>query len=312
MAKKKNELVIKEKLENENIDLEKIKEELTDYVDLKIKKEMNEEIEKANKRVLREKNKKIMFRNVVIIILFLIIIFLLYLLNSVGYFAKFVNKEKMEENEIVEKQEEKSDDNKKEEIVKPTLEELKAKYANLLDYYYVNENSKYLNDFYGGNLSLELKKYMALNEVNFNLLSKEDDYNVIDNTVLKEAWKRIFNDEYQNGTFDYNGNKVRYINSLDAYLTEKILEKEKRNIKKDIINIEEDGEKVIISTVEGLVIDNKLYNINKEEIKDNKNVKLTDYQDKLNKVRYTFKDGKLISLNKFNFFIEKFARIKNL
>ncbi len=297
MAKKKNELVIKEKLENENIDLEKIKEELTDYVDLKIKKEMNEEIEKANKRVLREKNKKIMFRNVVIIILFLIIIFLLYLLNSVGYFAKFVNKEKMEENEIVEKQEEKSDDNKKEEIVKPTLEELKAKYANLLDYYYVNENSKYLNDFYGGNLSLELKKYMALNEVNFNLLSKEDDYNVIDNTVLKEAWKRIFNDEYQNGTFDYNGNKVRYINSLDAYLTEKILEKEKSNIKKEIISIEEDGEKVIISTVEGLVIDNKLYNINKEEITDNQNVQLTDYQDKLNKVRYTFKDGKLISLN---------------
>ena len=297
MAKKKNELVIKEKLENENIDLEKIKEELTDYVDLKIKKEMNEEIEKANKRVLREKNKKIMFRNVVIIILFLIIIFPLYLLNSVGYFAKFVNKEKMEENEIVEKQEEKSDDNKKEEIVKPTLEELKAKYANLLDYYYVNENSKYLNDFYGGNLSLELKKYMALNEVNFNLLSKEDDYNVIDNTVLKEAWKRIFNDEYQNGTFDYNGNKVRYINSLDAYLTEKILEKEKSNIKKEIISIEEDGEKVIISTVEGLVIDNKLYNINKEEITDNQNVQLTDYQDKLNKVRYTFKDGKLISLN---------------
>jgi len=297
MAKKKNELVIKEKLENENIDLEKIKEELTDYVDLKIKKEMNEEIEKANKRVLREKNKKIMFRNVVIIILFLIIIFLLYLLNSVGYFAKFVNKEKMEENEIVEKQEEKSDDNKKEEIVKPTLEELKAKYANLLDYYYVNENSKYLNDFYGGNLSLELKKYMALNEVNFNLLSKEDDYNVIDNTVLKEAWKRIFNDEYQNGTFDYNGSKVRYINSLDAYLTEKILEKEKSNIKKEIISIEEDGEKVIISTVEGLVIDNKLYNINKEEITDNQNVQLTDYQDKLNKVRYTFKDGKLISLN---------------
>lgn len=297
MAKKKNELVIKEKLENENIDLEKIKEELTDYVDLKIKKEMNEEIEKANKRVLREKNKKIMFRNVVIIILFLIIIFLLYLLNSVGYFAKFVNKEKMEENEIVEKQEEKSDDNKKEEIVKPTLEELKAKNANLLDYYYVNENSKYLNDFYGGNLSLELKKYMALNEVNFNLLSKEDDYNVIDNTVLKEAWKRIFNDEYQNGTFDYNGNKVRYINSLDAYLTEKILEKEKSNIKKEIISIEEDGEKVIISTVEGLVIDNKLYNINKEEITDNQNVQLTDYQDKLNKVRYTFKDGKLISLN---------------
>ena len=297
MAKKKNELVIKEKLENENIDLEKIKEELTDYVDLKIKKEINEEIEKANKRVLREKNKKIMFRNVVIIILFLIIIFLLYLLNSVGYFAKFVNKEKMEENEIVEKQEEKSDDNKKEEIVKPTLEELKAKYANLLDYYYVNENSKYLNDFYGGNLSLELKKYMALNEVNFNLLSKEDDYNVIDNTVLKEAWKRIFNDEYQNGTFDYNGNKVRYINSLDAYLTEKILEKEKSNIKKEIISIEEDGEKVIISTVEGLVIDNKLYNINKEEITDNQNVQLTDYQDKLNKVRYTFKDGKLISLN---------------
>lgn len=297
MAKKKNELVIKEKLENENIDLEKIKEELTDYVDLKIKKEMNEEIEKANKRVLREKNKKIMFRNVVIIILFLIIIFLLYLLNSVGYFAKFVNKEKMEENEIVEKQEEKSDDNKKEEIVKPTLEELKAKYANLLDYYYVNENSKYLNDFYGGNLSLELKKYMALNEVNFNLLSKEDDYNVIDNTVLKDAWKRIFNDEYQNGTFDYNGNKVRYINSLDAYLTEKILEKEKSNIKKEIISIEEDGEKVIICTVEGLVIDNKLYNINKEEITDNQNVQLTDYQDKLNKVRYTFKDGKLISLN---------------
>ena len=74
---KKTEVVKEEK-----IDVETIKKELKDYVTIEIKNNFNNEIEKANKRLLREKNKKIITRDIIIIILLAVIGYLVYLLYS--------------------------------------------------------------------------------------------------------------------------------------------------------------------------------------------------------------------------------------
>ena len=82
----KKEKVVKEKAE---VNLDEIKKELYEYTDETVRKYYLQEIEKVNKIIIREKNKKILFRNFIITLLLLIIVFLLYLLNSVNYFAKF-------------------------------------------------------------------------------------------------------------------------------------------------------------------------------------------------------------------------------
>ena len=57
---------------------------------------------------------------------------------------------------------------------------------------------------------------------------------------------------------------------------------------------------VIINTVEGIIIDNKLYDINNNLIEEFNNDGLLKYQDKLNKMKYIFKDGLLYKLEKVN------------
>ena len=93
MAKANKE--IKEEKE-ETIDLTLIKEELKDYVDIKLKNSFNEELERSNRRLIREKNKKILFRNIVIFVLLVIIGLLLYLMYTNKYFHKFFSDSKSE------------------------------------------------------------------------------------------------------------------------------------------------------------------------------------------------------------------------
>ena len=70
-------------------------------------------------------------------------------------------------------------------------------------------------------------------------------------------------------------------------------------ITREIIDIKEDNGNILITTIEGIVKDNKLYNVlTDEEINDYNGKSIIDYQDKLNKITYTFSDSKLISLSK--------------
>ena len=146
MAKANKE--IKEEKE-ETIDLTLIKEELKDYVDIKLKNSFNEELERSNRRLIREKNKKILFRNIVIFVLLVIIGLLLYLMYTNKYFHKFFSDSKSEEvvKEEVKKEEE------KEEVKEITLDDLIKKYSYLLDKVNMNEKSDYIKDYYEGNLT---------------------------------------------------------------------------------------------------------------------------------------------------------------
>lgn len=277
---------------DEKIDLSKINKDVKEYVDLLVKKDLTNEVEKANKRLLREKNRKIFFKNLIIIILIVVIGFLVYLLYKAHYFDKyFVNEDTPQV--IVDKKEEEVEKDTQTNHV-PTFEELESEYGDLIKDIYINENSKYIKDYYSGVLSNEIKTYIALNKLSFDKLSVEEDYNVIDSSDIEIEYKKLFNDKFNKATFDYNGNKLRYVTKLDSYMTDSILTKTKSNIKREIIDIEVDDDIVTITTVEGLVKDGKLYNIlTNEVVKNYKKDSLSKYEDELNKISYVFDNKKL-------------------
>lgn len=306
---KKNELEKPKKIEsNEKESLEEdIKEALKDdihnyldnhiknniksYVDETIKKELVEQVEKANKKVIKEKNKKILFKNIIIVILLLIIIFLLYILYDNNYFARFFVKDY---NETVEKNEIIIDALENRE---PTLEELKEKYGHLLKDIKISENCNYLEDLYQGNLTKEIKNYIAFNTLDFSKFEIEDDYNIIDENKVKEAYEKIWVDSFENNNFEYNSHKIRYFSKLKSYVTDEILTQEGTHITREIIDIKNDNNKVSIKTVEGIIIDGELKNVlSKEVIEDYDGESIIDYQDKLNTITYIFNNNKLESI----------------
>ena len=253
-----------------------------------VKKSWTEEVDRSSRRIIRDKNRKIIVRDIIIVLLIALIVFSVYQLNELNFFDKYFKHE--EPTKEIEK-EKKDEDPVKEEQKEPTLDELIEKYAYLLDKVYINEESNYITDFYSGKLTPEL------NNVDFNELPVEEDYNVIDEDTIIESYYDIFKDDYESISFDYNGNKIRYINKLQYYITDKMLEKNDTNIKREITNIIVDGNNIIITTIEGIVKGNKLYNVlNLKEVRNYKNDNLSKYSDKLNEMTYTFNEEKLISI----------------
>lgn len=300
MAKQKKEE------QNETIDILEIKNDLVKYIDSevdkridstfnqKIRKEFLEEIDNSNRRLIREKNKRNICKNIIIIILILIIFYLVYLLYKDNYFDKYFIKEG---NKVVEKDKNKTNEEKIDK--KETLEELKTKYSELLDNIVIYEESNYLEDYYNGNLTEDLKKYLALNLMNLDELEVEEDYNIIEDKTLEIAYKKIFEDNYSSSNFDYNGTKIRYLNKIDSYITDNILKRLENNIVREIVEINLNNNKVEITTIEGLLKENKLYNVlTKNEINEYNNDNIITYQDKLNKVTYVFENNKLKELRK--------------
>lgn len=292
MVKKKETEKVVKKSSKETINIESLKEELTEYIDKSIKKEFISELEKSYKRTIREKNKKIIIKNMFITGLLFIIVCLIFIMNKNNYFDKFFIEDNNTKQVKVTKTKEENTNTEEE----PTLDELKEEYSYLLDNIYINENSSYLSDYYNGNLTSELKNYLTLNFLDIDSFPQEDNYQIIDKESFTNEYQKHFNDKYQNKTFNYNGNLIRYINKLDSYLSDDIINKNSTNIIREITDIKVSDDKVLITTTEALSYDNKLYNIiTNEEISDDIN-DLLSYTDKLNTVTYTFEDNKLISI----------------
>lgn len=308
MARKKKEELLQIETKNDNIllqskvDVESIKNELKSYVDESVSKTFFEELEKTNKKLIREKNKRLFWKNIIIVILLLIIGFLTYLLYTNNYFDKYFNKK-------VETIVEEKKDEKKEEVTPtitptitpkpPTLDELKKEYSTLLDNYYVTDSSIYIVDYYDGKLTDDIKKYITLNAFDFSTFEKDEDYNIIKESTFKMMYEKLFDDEYVSQTFSYDENKIRFVKAMESYMTSSLLIREDNNIKREIKDIKVDGDEIIITTIEGVVKDSKLYNIiTNDEVKDYKEDSLLKYEDSLNKLIYTFKNNKLINLSK--------------
>ena len=269
--------------ESKNLNIEEIKEDLNDYIDTKIKKE----IDKNYKKLIRVKNKSILFKNILIIIMAFIIVYLLYLLKEADYFDKYFLNDNVESNIVVDKS--------KVNIVDESKENLKDKYSYLLDNIIISENSDYLDEYYKGTLSSNLKKYITLNLIDLNdFLS--DDYIVIDSEKIKEQYEKVFDSNFEDSDFKYNGNTLKYIKKINAYISEKVFQNEISNIKREIINIEEKNSKIYITTLEAIVKDDRVYNILTKEKLGHYNKSLNEYKDKIDIVKYEFSDEKLIKI----------------
>lgn len=285
---------LKEEL-REYIDLN-LKKELKEFIDTQLKKDLIQEVEKANKKIIKEKNKKILQKNIIIVLLLGVIALAGYQLYELDFFARFFVKDYNPKTEEKKKENAKEEIEEKEEKKEPTLEELKEKYEKLLDPIIISTNSKYLEEYYNGDLTNELKSYLALNQMDFDKVEVEDDYNVISEEELKKSYQELFNDSFEANTFDYNGNKVRYINKLKTYMTNSILIKEPLDITREIIDIKEIDDNVVITTVEGYLEDDHLYNAKTKEEIEYYGDSILNYQEQLNIMKYTFKNNKLVSI----------------
>ena len=285
------------------VDTNAIKKEVIDYVDIeldkrvnkyvtdKIKKEFIDEVNKANNRVIREKNKKLFIKNIFLLLFLCIIVFLVYLLYTDHYFDRFfINNNTTKQEEVI-----KENSGVIEELA-PSLEELKNEYASLLDPYILNDESIYLEDYYKGNLTDEIKNYITLNSIDFSKLETEDDYQTIESKLLNDVCNSLFDKKCNNTNFDYNGNKIRYLDKLDSYISNSLLDRKDSNIVREITNIEVDNNTVVIETIEGVVIDNQVFRIYPNEYLGEYNEDINAYNEQLNKVRYTFKNKKLVNI----------------
>lgn len=284
------------KVEEKNDDLETLKNDLKKDIDNHINEQVNKtiknELEKNYKKIIKSKNIKIFIKNIIIILLILVIIYLLYLLKEANYFDKYFinNSNKESNNEIIE---EKNIEEKEEN----TLEKLKEQYSYLLNKIYLNESSSYLDSFYEGNLTKEIKTYLTVNYLPNSLLTIENNYNIIDNNDFKKIYENIFNDTYEPISFEYNDNYIRYISKLDSYISNDLITSNTTNIIKEIIDIKVSDNEIEITTIEGLKRENKIFNIlTKEEICELS--KMSSNKDRLNTLIYKFNnDKKLLEIS---------------
>ena len=110
----------------------------------------------------------------------------------------------------------------------------------------------------------------------------------MDEDVLKESYDNFFEDEFIPKSFNYNNLKFHYLSSKSLFIADGKYEKVKNDIVKEIINIDE-SDNLVITTIEGIIKDSKLYNvISGEEIKKYKLDDLSKYEKNLTKVVYYF------------------------
>ena len=227
MAKKKAETeqmaLIEANDVSSNIDIEEIKEEikveLKEYLNNYNEKRFLEELDKSNRRLIKEKNHKIIFRDIIIFLLICFIIGGSYVLYHKKVFDFLLNRNSAVE--VIEKKDSIQQEEKKEQVVeekKISQEDLKKKYSYLLDKYNLGTKSRYLKDFYDGKLTSEIKKEMVLNNVFEKIVIDEEDYSSIDENVFSLAFSKLFNDDYNRNGFIYNNNKILFIIKFNNYI----------------------------------------------------------------------------------------------
>lgn len=270
-------------------DLKEIKMEILDYAKEGIDGRINELVKEADKKIIKEKNRVIIKRDIIIVILLALAVYLLYIVYSAGAFDKYFNhtnpivtKETIEEDNIPTEEQP--------EIEEENLDKLKEQYSYLIDNIKLDAASEYLDDFYKGNLTEELKMSLAISNIDAKEVTYEENIAIIKSEMLKTEYDKLFySNDFENKTFNYNGRNVKYLKSTDFYMIEINNENEIKPITKEIIDIDK-NDTLEITTIEGLVDNKKVYNpITNKELGEY-NSDLTKYQDKLIKIKYIFKE----------------------
>ena len=304
MAKKKEDSSAKKVKEIKAVDLEKgeididiseIKDDLTEYMKSKIDKEVSIAVDKSAKKLIRYKNSIIFKKNIIIIILLIICTFLgynLYRISNINIDITTdtkVKKEVLEEKKVVKEEKEAND----------VFENNKKEYGHLIDDIFINDESPYIKDFYRGNLSDEVKLYLSLNSIDEEKVISEDGTVYLEEDDLKKSYDNFFTSDFSPKSFEYNGLKFHYLSSKSLFVADGEFEKIKKTINKEIIDINVSGN-IVITTIEGIIKDDKLYNIiNGEEVKNYKSDSLAKYEKKLTKVVYYFlKNGDVYKIDR--------------
>ncbi len=264
---------------------EKTKLEMLDYLKEQVNIEVSSAVKKAENRLLKHKNVVILKKNIIIILLLLIIFAIIIYLYKDNYFAKYLTNSNAKVNSL----------NETDEIENVDLNEL---YSYLLDNIVISENSKYLQDFYEGKLTDNIKNYLALGLVLESDFENEDEVLLLSEETFLGYYNKLFLENCKIAGFDYNNSNIKYLKSQNIFLIDNLNLDKKSNIKRSILNIVQENDVIKITTVEALVKDEYIYNIlnNKKIGKYDNN--LEKYKDKLNILTYTFESEKLISLSK--------------
>lgn len=296
MARTKKESKIEVESKKQSIDkkvlIKEIKEEikasLMEEITITIENETKNKLDSIQKRIYRHKKVTIYKRNIIIIFLLVLLIFETKILFD-NNLIPFLSKNSCSNREVI-------TNNSKEEI-KDTKWYIK-KYSYLLDNIQTNLPKDNMNYLYTGNYNEE----SISNDIKLNMayqLLKSSDINTSNGVItvredkLKEAYSKIFGstDNYQEGNFVNNCIQFIYNETFHTYMAISIsCEEPTEKVLEEITSIYEEDSKIIIETIAGIKDStNTLYQIDKTLVDESFSNNLIDYQDSLNKYKYTFK-----------------------
>lgn len=275
----KNELNEKE-IKQTVITIPEGNNQFDDFLKSKIEKEVKLEVSKEVKKIIRNKNLIIIKRDIFILILLVCCFFLGFNLYNISDIRIDITKNSGSSKVINNKS---TENRQNEDKLKDNI----SKYGKLLDDIYICDDSHYLKDYYNGNLTDEVKLYLAFNHLDSDKVNSDDNMVYVDSNDLKNSFEDIIDGEYKAASFKYDSSSFKYLNSKELYLYSGDYNEEKCNIKREIIDIIE-GDNLVIKTVEGKVVDGKIYNIY-EENEVGKSESLVKYKSSLTSVSYVFK-----------------------
>ena len=296
----------KKELENKKeviFNLNDYKAEIDKYIKERVEVESASQSVKVLKKQLKSKKISNGIKSFIILCLLACIGSGLYYLYNDGYFDEDKNQSK-ECNCQKTKCDVKTDDDntktddKKEDV--KSLSDLKEEYEYLLDNVIFDANSNYTSDYYKGELTDEIKEYLAYKLIDIEDIIKDEDSTYFEASALEVAYQKLFDENVELRNFKYNNATYSYLQPKDMFIANTIPNEDKI-ITREIIDIKENKDSVIITCVEGYVSDkNKLYNIvTNKEVKGYKPTQsLSKYQSKLNTISYTFEDEYLVDISK--------------
>ena len=296
---------IKERVKEQTkdgINIKEYKEQIDKYAKERVEVETSSQTVKTLKKQLSSKKAASGIKSFIILCLLACIGYGVYYLYQDGYFDEKKNGTecKCPTNKCSDV---KPDDNKgeqdpkKEEIKK---EDLTKKYSHLLDNIIFDLNSNYTRDYYSGNLTNEIKEYLAYKLLDKDNIMSDDDSSYFELSDLETSYNVLFNEKLNPTSFKYNNALYSYLESKEMFVSSTKPNPDK-NVTREILNIEKnEDDEIIITTVEGYLENNKLYNIltNKKITSYKVGSSLDKYKGKLNVIKYTFNDEHLVSIDK--------------
>lgn len=167
---------------------------------------------------------------------------------------------------------------------------LKGKYGYLLNNVHILNLDLLKGEFSTEKISNADKLAMVYKTLSSKDIVREGIISTIKAEILENKYNELFNDNlFKNDNFVVDGLNYAYSDSTSTYIAIGEASVNKDELIYDIVDIKEDGNKVIISSYVGLNRENKIYNINnlEESVKDNSR-DISDVLEKLTKVDYTF------------------------